>query len=66
MDNIGVETCYLIVIIHIRYLGKNCTSMAIVEVELPTGYKACDRRINDADDPLCLKDVGHTHLFVDV
>ena len=52
--------------IHVRYLGKDCTSMAIVEVELPTGYQACDRRINDQDDPLCLNDVRHTHLFIDV
>ncbi|XP_062524017.1 complement C3-like [Corticium candelabrum] len=40
-----------------RYLGNDCTSMAIVEVELPTGYQACDRAINNAEDPLCLRDI---------
>ena len=50
-----VQSCMLCVVV--RYLGNDCTSMAIVEVELPTGYQACDRAINNAEDPLCLRDV---------
>ena len=40
-----------------RYLGNGCTSMAVVEVELPTGYQPCESLVNDASDPLCLRDV---------
>lgn len=50
-----------------RYLGSGCTTMAVAEVELPTGYEPCDHLENNGPDSKCLRDVSHflvSHLIV--
>ncbi|XP_062523084.1 A.superbus venom factor 1-like [Corticium candelabrum] len=41
----------------VRYLGDSCTGMANIEVELPTGYAACNESSTGEADPLCLSDI---------
>ncbi|XP_062513983.1 complement C3-like [Corticium candelabrum] len=38
-----------------EYLGNNCTNMAVVELEMPTGYRACESEYRE--NPLCLRDI---------
>jgi hypothetical protein len=50
LDAAEIEYC-------VRYLENGCTSMAVVEVELPTGYRPCETLANNGSDPLCLRDI---------
>ncbi|XP_062499169.1 complement C3-like [Corticium candelabrum] len=41
----------------VRYLGSGCTTMAVVELELPTGYEACESLENGFSDWRCLSTI---------
>jgi hypothetical protein len=57
LNNTGGERYAAEIEFCVRYLGSHCIGFAIVEVELPTGYQACEHRGKNISDSLCLKDV---------
>lgn len=59
MTKVDIEVL-IVVFINLRYLGNNCTNMAVVELEMPTGYRACESEYRE--NPLCLRDVRHSSV----
>jgi hypothetical protein len=57
LNNTGGERYAAEIEFCVRYLGSHCIGFAIVEVELPTGYQACEHRGKNISDSLCLKDI---------
>ena len=56
--NTGLLKCSHHALLSFRYLGSGCTTMAVVELELPTGYEACESLENNFSDWRCLSTVG--------